>query len=47
VQARKLLTLIRRWLVLIPGVNKFFLEKEAKIKVEKIVNLAEKGRKQV
>lgn len=30
--------LIRGWLQLIPGVNKFFLEQETKIKTDKIVN---------
>ncbi len=29
--------LIRRWLKLIPGVNKFFIEQEAKIKADKIL----------
>ena len=37
---RKILKLIRSWLKLIPGVNKFFLEQEAKIKTDKIVDLA-------
>lgn len=40
--AGKILKLIRAWLKLIPGVNKFFLEQEAKIKTDKIVNMAEK-----
>jgi hypothetical protein len=40
--AKKILKLIRDWLELIPGVNKFFLEQEAKIKTDKIVALAEK-----
>jgi hypothetical protein len=40
--AKKILKLIREWLKLIPGVNKFFLEQEAKIKTDKIVVLAEK-----
>lgn len=30
--------LIKRWLKLIPGVNKFFIEQEAKIKADKILN---------
>jgi hypothetical protein len=39
--ARKILHLIKRWLRLIPGVNRFFLEQEAKIKTDKIVLIAE------
>jgi len=35
--AVKVLELIKRWLRLIPGVNKFFLEQEAKIKTDKII----------
>ncbi len=38
----KVLTLIKNWLLMVPGVNKFFLEQESKIKTEKILNLAEK-----
>jgi hypothetical protein len=33
----ELIRLIRRWLQLLPGVNIFFLEQEAKIKAEKIL----------
>lgn len=39
VHARSILDLIRRWLKLIPGVNKFFLEQEAKIKADKVLSL--------
>lgn len=39
VRAHSLLDLIRRWLRLIPGVNKFFLEQEAKIKADKVLGL--------
>lgn len=35
----EVIKLIRKWLVLIPGVNIFFIEKEAKIKAEKILML--------
>jgi hypothetical protein len=35
----KIVVLIRKWLSLIPGVNKFFLEQEAKIKADEIVKL--------
>ncbi len=31
--------LIRKWLMMIPGVNKFFLEQEAKLKADKIIEL--------
>ncbi|OGF24461.1 hypothetical protein A3H09_00900 [Candidatus Falkowbacteria bacterium RIFCSPLOWO2_12_FULL_45_13] len=31
--------LIRKWLSLIPGINKFFLEQEAKIKADEIVKI--------
>ena len=37
--AVKVLELIKRWLRLIPGVNKFFLEQEAKIKTDKIIKI--------
>jgi hypothetical protein len=39
VKLRKIVDLIRRWLSIIPGVNKFFLEQEAKIKADKIIKL--------
>jgi hypothetical protein len=39
--ARKIFDLLVSWLKLIPGVNRFFLEQEAKIKADKIVLLAE------
>lgn len=35
----KVVTLIRRWLGLIPRVNRFFLEQEAKIKADKILKI--------
>lgn len=35
----KIINLIKKWLQLIPGVNKFFLEQEAKIKADKIMRL--------
>ncbi|EKD89311.1 MAG: hypothetical protein ACD_34C00121G0003 [uncultured bacterium] len=37
--ARKVLQLLRSWLKLIPGVNKFFLEQEAKLKTDEIMKL--------
>lgn len=39
VKIKKILSLILDWLHIIPGVNKFFIEKEAKIKAEKILAL--------
>jgi len=43
---KKILDLISDWLKLIPGVNKFFLEQEAKIKTDKILHNAEEFRKE-
>ena len=37
----KIASLIKKWLSLIPGVNKFFLEQEAKIKADEIMKLKE------
>ena len=39
VNAKKMFDMICEWLKLIPGVNRFFLEQEAKIKTDKILNL--------
>ncbi len=35
----KVVNLIKKWLALIPGVNKFFLEQEAKIRADEIVKM--------
>lgn len=35
--AKKIIELIKKWLSLIPGVNRFFLEQEAKIKTDRIM----------
>src|SRR3989338_2919559 len=43
--AQKILYLIQRWLRLIPGINKFFLEQEAKIKTDKMMALADEKKK--
>lgn len=40
VKARKVLKLIADWLKMIPGINKFFVEQEAAIKTQKIMQLA-------
>lgn len=39
INLRKIVNLIKEWLFLIPGVNKYFLEKEAKIKADEIIKL--------
>ncbi len=44
VHAHAVLLLIRDWLKMIPGVNKFFLEQEAKIKTDKVLDAAEERR---
>lgn len=41
----KILGLIRAWLLIIPEINKFFLEREAKIKTTKILAMANKRKK--
>lgn len=41
VRVSKILELIKNWLKLIPGVNKYFLEQEAKIKTDKILKIKE------
>ncbi len=46
IAVKKILTLIFEWLKIIPGVNRFFLEQESKIKTDKILALAEKSKKQ-
>ena len=37
--AKKVATLISAWLKLVPGINQYFLEKEAKIKTDKILEI--------
>jgi len=39
VKVKEIIGLIRKWLQIIPGVNKFFLEQEAKIKADEIMRL--------
>lgn len=41
VKVTEIISLIRQWLSLIPGVNRFFIEKESKIKADKIAMLKE------
>ncbi len=40
VTAKKVLELIRQWLTMIPGINRFFLEQEAKIKTDRVLELS-------
>ena len=43
IKVDKIINLIKAWLRLIPGVNKFFLEQEAKIKTDAILQLKKGG----
>jgi len=47
IKVKRIVKLLVEWLKLLPGVNKFFLEQEAKIKADKIVALKNyfKGRR--
>ncbi len=42
IKAKKIIDLIKQWLKLIPGVNRFFLEQEAKIKADRIMRIKDK-----
>ena len=42
VKIKEVIDLIRKWLLIIPGVNKFFLEQEAKIKADEVMRLKER-----
>ncbi len=39
VKVKKIISLIRAWLMMIPGVNRFFIEQETKIKTDEIIKL--------
>lgn len=39
IKVNRIIDLIKKWLKMVPGVNKFFLEQEAKIKTDKIVRI--------
>jgi flagellar biosynthesis GTPase FlhF len=39
IKIKKIITLIKDWLSIIPGVNKFFLEQESKIKADEVIKL--------
>ena len=42
VKVKKIFQLILEWLRLLPGINRFFLEQEAKIKTDRIISLHQK-----
>lgn len=39
IKVKKIINLIKAWLKIIPGVNKFFLEQETKLKTDKILKI--------
>jgi len=39
VKIKEIFKLLLEWLKMLPGINKFFLEQEAKIKADKIISL--------
>jgi len=45
IRVKKIVRLIKDWLKAVPGINRFFLEQEAKIKADKIVALADGSKK--
>jgi len=45
IKAKKVVQWIKDWLKMIPGVNKFFLEQEAKIKTDKVLALVEEEKR--
>jgi len=46
-EVSKVLRLIREWLLTIPKVNRFFLEQEAKIKTDRLVDFVEARREEL
>ena len=47
IKVKKIITLIRDWLKAIPGINRFFLEQEAKIKADKIIQEIKEESKEI
>lgn len=45
VKVKNIFRLILEWLKMLPGINKFFLEQEAKIKTDKILTIKEHNKK--
>jgi hypothetical protein len=43
---KRLIQWLRSWLKIIPGINRFFLEQELKIKSDKIMDIAERERRE-
>ncbi len=39
IKIKNIINLIKRWLLIIPNINKYFLEQEAKIKADKILKI--------
>lgn len=37
-KVKKIIDLIRKWLYMVPGINKFFIEQEVKIKTDRIIS---------
>ncbi|MBN1585536.1 hypothetical protein JW899_04185 [Candidatus Uhrbacteria bacterium] len=46
IRASEILETITAWLRMIPGINRWFLEQEAKIKTDRVIQLAEERRKE-
>jgi uncharacterized protein YgbK (DUF1537 family) len=44
IQVSLVVKLLKEWLLTIPGVNKYFIEQEAKIKADRIIELADQYR---
>ncbi|MEI6288497.1 MAG: hypothetical protein WCP18_02875 [bacterium] len=42
---KKVISFLRSWLKLVPGINRFFLEQTVKIKTDKILKIAEEEKK--
>lgn len=45
VKVKKIFRLLLEWLKMLPGINKFFLEQEAKIKADRIIGLKQHDQK--
>jgi len=45
VKIKKIFRLLFEWLKMLPGINRFYLEQEAKIKADKIISLQDQYKK--
>jgi len=45
ISLRQIISLIRKWLSVVPGLNRFFLEQEAKIKADEIIRIKKEAGK--